>query len=454
MAQPTHGISEKQISQSLLDMIENQASSLQTGYELTPAIVTNPTNGAVEIKVGSGADSDKVLIIENTAGAEVASVTGEGRINAVNYNGYIPENTADKVSVIQPSATEYPNNNAVIQYVEDKKVDTLQSVTDRGHTTTNSVVISNTIPDGTVFEGPAGSTNDMCIQLAVGSSIGSGPGYINTRMLNFFDFPASNRYPKSVAWFGIEDRNDQARFRMIAETAGYTNFGVLNKSQQHVLNFYEDGLDNVEMGLPKTNSRIIIGDEPWYLRPYKLVVRGDAIVEGKSIINGSLGVGIDIPTAKLHSIGTVRHENLTNAQGDSTFTKQVVAKPDGTFGVEDKVSNRQVLYVTGRVDQTDTNAPVVTINSQDVNDAALTFTTQYISQGWYLISVASTLVNLSNYKIEAFIQDKAFGPLAEAITDDTKFEFQGSTMVLYSLRSGALTNGITANQFSIHLYKK
>lgn len=170
--------------------------------------------------------------------------------------------------------------------------------------------------------------------------------------------------------------------------------------------------------------------------------------------NGNAGIGTTTPTAKLHSVGTVRHENLTNAQGDSTFTKQVVAKPDGTFGLEDKVSNRQVLYVTGRVDQTGISAPVVTINSQDVNDAALTFTTQYIAPGWYLISVASTLVTLSNYKIEAFIQDKAFGSLAAAITDDTKFEFQGNAMVLLSLRSGALTDGITANQFSIHLYKR
>lgn len=88
MAQPTHGISEKQISQSLLDLIENQASSLQTGYELTPAIVTNPTNGAVEIKVGSGADSDKVLIIENTAGTEVASISGQGNFEGNSFNGF------------------------------------------------------------------------------------------------------------------------------------------------------------------------------------------------------------------------------------------------------------------------------------------------------------------------------------------------------------------------------
>lgn len=169
---------------------------------------------------------------------------------------------------------------------------------------------------------------------------------------------------------------------------------------------------------------------------------------------GELGINVFNPTAILHTNGNIKHENLTNAQGDSTFTKQVVAKVDGTFGIEDKVLNRQVFYVTGTINQTDSNAPIVTISLQDVNDIALTFTTQYISTGWYVISLASTLVNLSNYKIEAFIQDKAFGPLSVAITDDTKFEFQGSTMVLLSLRNGALTDGITANQFSIHLYRR
>ena len=172
------------------------------------------------------------------------------------------------------------------------------------------------------------------------------------------------------------------------------------------------------------------------------------------LVNGNIGINKEVPTAKLHSVGTVRHENITNAQGDATFTKQVVAKVDGTFGIEDKVLNRQVFYVTGRINQTGNDAPIVTISSQDINDVNLTFTTQYISTGWYLISVASTLVNLSNYKIEAFIQDKAFGSLAAAITDDTKFEFQESTMVLLSLRNGALTDGITANQFSIHLYRR
>lgn len=52
-------------------------------------------------------------------------------------------------------------------------------------------------------------------------------------------------------------------------------------------------------------------------------------------LTGNAGFGVPDPLAKIHSDGTVIHKNLTNAQGDPMFTKQVVAKTDGTFGVRD-----------------------------------------------------------------------------------------------------------------------
>ena len=52
-------------------------------------------------------------------------------------------------------------------------------------------------------------------------------------------------------------------------------------------------------------------------------------------LTGNTGFGVPNPLAKIHSDGTVIHKNLTNAQGDAMFTKQVVAKTDGTFGVID-----------------------------------------------------------------------------------------------------------------------
>lgn len=63
------------------------------------------------------------------------------------------------------------------------------------------------------------------------------------------------------------------------------------------------------------------------------------------LVNGNIGINKEVPTANFHSVGTVRHENITNAQGDSTFTKQVVAKVDGTFGIEDKSTPRQPFSV-------------------------------------------------------------------------------------------------------------
>ena len=52
-------------------------------------------------------------------------------------------------------------------------------------------------------------------------------------------------------------------------------------------------------------------------------------------LTGNTGFGVPNPLAKIHSDGTVIHKNLTDAQGDPMFTKQVVAKTDGTFGVRD-----------------------------------------------------------------------------------------------------------------------
>lgn len=64
---------------------------------------------------------------------------------------------------------------------------------------------------------------------------------------------------------------------------------------------------------------------------------GQGLTKMVMLPSGEFGINVGLtPSAILHTKGTVKHENLTNAQGDDTFTKQVVAKADGTFGVEDK----------------------------------------------------------------------------------------------------------------------
>jgi len=79
------------------------------------------------------------------------------------------------------------------------------------------------------------------------------------RMFTLADNSVSNIYSKPIFMMGIEDRNDMNRFRFSAETGGATNLKISTKSQQTIMNIYEDGNDNVTMTLPKANSFLGIG---------------------------------------------------------------------------------------------------------------------------------------------------------------------------------------------------
>lgn len=133
--------------------------------------------------------------------------------------------------------------------------------------------------------------NDKCVVLSAGKTIGSGPGYVNTRMFNFYDFPTSNYDAKETVFFGIEDRGNNGRYRFIAQRLGDTQMSMLNKSQQEIMKVYEDGSDNVYMHFPKTNSRVVIGDLGTYLPQYKFVVRGSSKLEGDVITDANIGIG-------------------------------------------------------------------------------------------------------------------------------------------------------------------
>lgn len=123
---------------------------------------------------------------------------------------------------------------------------------------TQGIFTTTSLPNGSVFINSA-DRNDKCDVLTAGSIIGTGPGYVNTRMLNFYDFPQSNIDTKATLFLGLEDRNDFGRYRFIAETGGKTQMIILNKSQQEVMKLYEDGNDQVTLTLPKADSFIGIG---------------------------------------------------------------------------------------------------------------------------------------------------------------------------------------------------
>lgn len=76
-------------------------------------------------------------------------------------------------------------------------------------------IFTNSLPNGSSFADYT-DRNKKCIILALGSQIGNN----YSRMINFFDFPASNLDTKSMVWFSIDDRSNNSRFRVYAETAG------------------------------------------------------------------------------------------------------------------------------------------------------------------------------------------------------------------------------------------
>ena len=159
------------------------------------------------------------------------------------------------------------------------------------------------------------------------------PGYPvenEVRMLRFYDFPQSNKDPKPLFWFALEDRNDYNRFRVVAETGGLTQVVISNRLQQELVAIAEDGNDNVFMQLAKSNSRVIIGgfgDYPNSLG-HKLFVRnGSAKIEGNILTDANVGIGTSnftdgADTYRLSVKGKVRAEEIKvyNTWADYVFS--------------------------------------------------------------------------------------------------------------------------------------
>lgn len=151
----------------------------------------------------------------------------------------------------------------------------------------SSIVIDGSLPDGQNF-----LTMDEKFNKTIVSNFGHLVGSSTTwRTFKFFDFPVSNFDVKSSVWLGIEDRNDMGRYRFAAETGGVTQMIILNKSQQELFKFFEDGNDNVWIHMPKSNSRFVIGGWGNYLPEHKLVVRGSSKIEGNILTDENIGIG-------------------------------------------------------------------------------------------------------------------------------------------------------------------
>lgn len=173
---------------------------------------------------------------------------------------------------------------------------------------------SNSLPNGSVFSS-ALDQNDKCLVLSSGALVGSGTGYLNKRMLNFWDFPQSNITAKPMLYFVLVDRGNFNRFTFAADTGGKSTFLLEDKSQLEVMKINEDGNGKVFMHLPMPNSRIVIGGYGDYLPEHKFVVRGSAKIEGNILTDGNIGIGtsnfIDGATSyKLSVKGKIRAEEI------------------------------------------------------------------------------------------------------------------------------------------------
>lgn len=123
--------------------------NLQSTYlnSLQPQITTTTTLGALDVQRGSAADTDAVFRAKNGAGTVTAGIAGNGAITGLSYNGYSPENVANKATDFTTvNNTLYPTVQAVKTYADGLVVGLLD---DRGSYNASSNVFPSTGGSGT-----------------------------------------------------------------------------------------------------------------------------------------------------------------------------------------------------------------------------------------------------------------------------------------------------------------
>ena len=169
----------------------------------------------------------------------------------VSVNGQINTRTGGAINVLPNS----PTTNTNVGIGTNTPVEKLDI---NGNLQAKVGLFTNSLPNGSVFSN-WNEAMDKSLVFSAGALLGTGPGYLRTRMFHFYDFPQSNFSSKPELFFSIEDRTDQKRYKFSAQTGGVTNMSIYNKSQQVTLDFFEDGNDIVKLTLPKANSYIGIG---------------------------------------------------------------------------------------------------------------------------------------------------------------------------------------------------
>lgn len=93
-----------------------------------PAGSASTVNTALGNHISDATDAHAGTAITNTPAGNIAATTVQAAINELDSEkqaslGFTPENSANKATSVVPSATQYPNNDAVIAYVSASNVD-------------------------------------------------------------------------------------------------------------------------------------------------------------------------------------------------------------------------------------------------------------------------------------------------------------------------------------------
>ncbi len=219
--------------------------------------------------------------------------------------------------------------------------------TNVGIGTTNPIAkldIAGGLSDGQTFTSNTDRNYKTWI-LNVGSIVNPTTG---SRLLKFLDFPVSNINAKSMFWFAIDDRKDNQRFRVYAETGGYGGLEVNDNKQRNVFKIVEttslEGCSFSHVTLPQSDTRMIIGSAyegltDDVINNYKFVVKngkcngtyglGSALVEGNIVSMSNIGIGTSnfvdgIDTYRLSVKGKIRAQEIKvyNTWADYVFKKE------------------------------------------------------------------------------------------------------------------------------------
>jgi hypothetical protein len=230
------------------------ASPTTTGL-LGKALSVNATGNLVLVPV---ANSDLDTSIYNTDGTLSANRTVNMNAKNLTFN---PTNANSQFFINGTNG-----NVGIGNLAPTEKLDV------NGDVKANEGVFTNSQPNGSVFI-DWNDRNKKCSVFNAGTLRD-----INDegRVMRLLDFPSSNLDPLPIINFGIEDRRNFNRFRVVAATGGYTELVVSDKSQTEIMKVTDNGNNTVILTLPKIDSYLGIGTTNFTdgSDVYRLAVKG------------------------------------------------------------------------------------------------------------------------------------------------------------------------------------